>query len=162
VKGPKFGSFLLIFPLELIISSIIYMKRILLFVVLGLVFFVNTSFYKAIYSKSAFYIVIDKSDYELSVYDGEGWLVTFPIVLGNKDQGDKMVQGDRKTPEGTFTIISKRIHNKWCRYMGLDYPTPADVEKFNMRKQQGLIPVPGPTKITRSTNIKTGLKGASA
>ena len=51
-----------------------------------------------------------------------------------------MTQGDRKTPEGTFTIVSKRIHNKWCRYMGLDYPTPADIYKFNQRKQQGLIP----------------------
>lgn len=116
------------------------MRRLILILSLGLVFFLNTSFYRAVYSKSAFYIVIDKSDYELSVYDAEGWLITFPIVFGNKDQGDKMMQGDRKTPEGTFTIISKRVHNKWSRYIGLDYPTPADVEKFNMRKQRGLIP----------------------
>jgi murein L,D-transpeptidase YafK len=116
------------------------MKRITLILVLGVIFFSNTSFYRAIYSKSAFYIVIDKSDYELSVYDGEGWLITFPIVLGSKDQGDKQVQGDRKTPEGTFTIINKKVHNKWCRYMGLDFPTAADIAKFNLRKQQGLIP----------------------
>jgi murein L,D-transpeptidase YafK len=115
------------------------MKRITLILVLGLIFFANTSFYGPIYSKSAFYIVIDKSDYELNVYDAEGWLITFPIVLGSKDQGDKLVQGDRKTPEGTFTIISKKIHNKWCRYMGLDFPTPADIAKFNSRKQQGLV-----------------------
>lgn len=116
------------------------MKRLLFILILGVIFFANTSFYKAVYSKSAYYIVIDKSDYELNVYDAEGWLVTFPIVLGNKDQGDKMVQGDRKTPEGTFTIINKKIHNKWCRYMGLDFPTAADIAKFNLRKQQGLIP----------------------
>jgi murein L,D-transpeptidase YafK len=41
-----------------------------------------------------------------------------------------MMQGDRKTPEGTFTIADKRIHNKWCRYMSLDYPTPADINKL--------------------------------
>jgi len=116
------------------------MRRTLFLFSLAIISIANTSFYSAIYSKSAYYIVIDKSDYELSVYDAEGWLVTFPIVLGNKDQGDKMMQGDRKTPEGTFTIISKRIHNKWCRYMGLDFPTPADVQKFNLRKQQRLIP----------------------
>src|SRR5438874_13795551 len=116
------------------------MKRFLLLLSLGLIFFANTSFNKSVYSKSAYYIVIDKSDYELSVYDAEGWLVTYPIVFGNKDQGDKMVQGDRKTPEGTFTIISKKMHNKWCRYFGLDFPTAADIAKFNMRKQQGLIP----------------------
>ncbi len=124
----------------MISSPLKRMKRILLFLTLGLIFFANTSFYGAIYSKSNFYIIIDKSDYELNVYDAEGWLITFPIVLGNKDQGDKLVEGDRKTPEGTFTIVSKRIHNKWCRYMGLDFPTAADIQKFNMRKQHGLIP----------------------
>lgn len=116
------------------------MKHLRLAVILGLIFIANASFYAPIYSKSAYYIVIDKSDYELSVYDAEGWLISYPIVLGNNDLGDKMVQGDRKTPEGTFTIINKKIHNKWCRYMGLDYPTAADIEKFNMRKAQGIIP----------------------
>jgi murein L,D-transpeptidase YafK len=116
------------------------MKRLLPIPFLAVIFIANTSFYSAIYSKSAYYIVIDKSDYELSVYDAEGWLVTFPVVFGNSNLGDKMVEGDRKTPEGTFTIINKKIHDKWCRYMALDFPTAADVEKFNLRKQQGLIP----------------------
>lgn len=116
------------------------MKRFCLLVILGLVVIVNTSFYRAVYSKSAYYIIIDKSDYELNVYDAEGWLITFPIVLGSKNQGDKMMEGDRKTPEGSFTIIDKRVHNKWSRYMGIDYPTAADREKFNLRKSQGLIP----------------------
>lgn len=115
------------------------MIRICLFSILALVFVFNTSFY-ASNSKSAYYIVIDKSDYELNVYDAQGWLVAYPVVFGNNDQGDKMVQGDRKTPEGTFTIANKRIHDKWCRYMGLDYPTPADINKFKIRKQRGLIP----------------------
>lgn len=115
------------------------MRHLRLFLILGLAFIVSTSFYTK-KSKSAYYIVIDKSDYELNVYDSQGWLIAYPVVFGNNDQGDKMVQGDRKTPEGTFTIVSKRIHNKWCRYMGLDYPTVADINKFNQRKQQGLLP----------------------
>lgn len=117
------------------------MKRIGIALTLGLLFIANTSFNRSSYSKSTYYIVIDKSDYELNVYDAAGWLIAYPIVLGNDDQGDKLMEGDRKTPEGTFTIISKRVHEKWCRYMGLDYPTAADVEKFNLRKQQGLIPM---------------------
>lgn len=116
------------------------MKNFRLIVILVFIFGFNTSFFHAASSKSAYYVVIDKSDYELSVYDAEGWLITYPIVLGSKELGDKMMQGDRKTPEGTFTIISKRYHNKWTRYMGLDYPTATDVEKFNLRKQQGIIP----------------------
>lgn len=85
-------------------------------------------------------ITIDKSDYELSVYDDRGWYATYPVVFGNKSLSDKKMEGDKNTPEGTFHIINKRIHDKWCRYMGLDYPTAEDREKFNKRKEKGEIP----------------------
>ncbi|MGQ0739118.1 MAG: L,D-transpeptidase family protein [Bacteroidota bacterium] len=85
-------------------------------------------------------IVIDKSDYELSVYDDKGWYATYPVVFGNGSLSDKKMQGDKNTPEGKFRIIAKRVHEKWCRYLSLDYPTPDDIEKFNKRKEKGEIP----------------------
>jgi murein L,D-transpeptidase YafK len=85
-------------------------------------------------------ILIDKSDYELRVYDADGWFATYPVVFGNKLQDDKMMEGDRKTPEGTFSIVNKRPHDKWEKFLSLSYPTPADIAKFNQRKAQGLIP----------------------
>ena len=90
--------------------------------------------------ESPYYIVIDKSDYELKVYDEEGWYATYPIVFGSKDLGDKMKEGDRKTPNGSFKIILKKIHNKWGPELLLDYPNQTSVEKFNDRKRKGLIP----------------------
>jgi murein L,D-transpeptidase YafK len=86
------------------------------------------------------YILIDKSDYELSVYDAKGWYATYPVVFGNSSLADKKMEGDNNTPEGTFHIISKRIHEKWDRFMRLDYPTRESIEKFNQRKQRGEIP----------------------
>jgi murein L,D-transpeptidase YafK len=86
------------------------------------------------------YIVVVKSNYELQLYDKDGWYATYPAVFGSKSLDDKMVMGDRKTPEGNFRIASKRPHEKWNKIMDLDYPTPADVAKFNDRKAQGLIP----------------------
>src|SRR5205085_5038511 len=59
-----------------------------------------------------YYIVIDKSDYELKVYDDQGWYATYPIVFGSKDLGDKMREGDKKTPDGHFKVIEKKIHSK--------------------------------------------------
>ena len=85
-------------------------------------------------------IVIDKSDYELSVYDAQGWYATYPVVFGNNSLADKCVEGDRCTPEGSFRIVNKRVHDKWSRYMGLDYPTPASIARFNELKRQGKIP----------------------
>jgi len=88
----------------------------------------------------AVYIVIDKSDYELNVYDSKGWFATYPVVFGNGSLEDKKMEGDRNTPEGTFHIVSKKVHEKWDRFMALDYPTMDSYEKFRLRKLRGEIP----------------------
>lgn len=92
------------------------------------------------HAENPYYIIIDKSDYELKVYDNEGWYATYPIVFGSKDLGDKMREGDKRTPTGNFKIIQKRINPKWGPQMLLDYPTPESYRRFNERKSQGLIP----------------------
>lgn len=86
------------------------------------------------------YLVVDKSNYELEVYDQEGWYATYPVVFGNKDLSDKLMEGDRRTPEGTFKIISKRPHQKWHKMLMLDYPTQESWQKFKARKAKGVIP----------------------
>jgi murein L,D-transpeptidase YafK len=86
-----------------------------------------------------YYIIIDKSDYELKVYDEDGWYATYPIVFGSKDLGDKMKEGDRKTPDGKFKIILKKIHPKWGPELLLDYPTEESLQRFKERKRKGLL-----------------------
>jgi murein L,D-transpeptidase YafK len=85
-------------------------------------------------------IIIDKSDYELSVYDDKGWYATYPVVFGNNSLADKKMEGDKNTPEGSFSITRKRIHEKWYRFLAIDYPTQESWEKFNKRKERGEIP----------------------
>ena len=89
---------------------------------------------------SPMYIVIDKRKYELSVYDAKGWYATYPVVFGNKSLEDKKMEGDRNTPEGSFRINSKRVHDKWHRFMAIDYPTKESYEKFRRRKERKEIP----------------------
>lgn len=85
-------------------------------------------------------IIVDKSSYELYVYDTQGWFATYPVVFGNSSLDDKRMEGDKNTPEGTFKIVNKRVHDKWDRYLGLDYPTKESLAKFNARKKRGEIP----------------------
>jgi murein L,D-transpeptidase YafK len=85
-------------------------------------------------------IIIDKSDYELRVYDAKGWYATYPVVFGNNSLADKKMEGDKNTPEGTFHINSKRVHDKWHRFLAIDYPTEESWQKFRSRKQKGEIP----------------------
>ena len=91
-------------------------------------------------TENHYYIIIDKSDYELKVYDEEGWYATYPIVFGGKDLGDKMREGDKRTPEGTFRVILKKIHPQWGPFLLLNYPNDVSYERFNDRKSKGLIP----------------------
>lgn len=85
-------------------------------------------------------ILIDKSDYELHVYDSKGWYATYPVVFGNNPLADKKMEGDKLTPEGRFRIVSKRPHDKWSRFLALDYPTPEHKARFEERKRRGEIP----------------------
>jgi murein L,D-transpeptidase YafK len=90
--------------------------------------------------RNPYYIIVDKSEYELYVYDDEGWYATYPIVFGSKDLSDKMREGDKRTPDGSFKIVLKKIHNKWGPELLLDYPNAVSVQRFNERKAKGLIP----------------------
>lgn len=94
----------------------------------------------AILSANPYYIIVDKSDYELKVYDDEGWYATYPIVFGSRDLSDKMREGDKRTPTGSFKVVLKKIHPKWGPELLLDYPTPDSYKRFNERKQKGVIP----------------------
>src|SRR5687767_9509046 len=91
-------------------------------------------------ASNPYYIIVDKSDYELKVYDDEGWYATYPIVFGSRDMGDKMREGDKKTPNGSFKVILKKMHPKWGPELLLNYPTQESYQRFNQRKAKGLLP----------------------
>lgn len=89
---------------------------------------------------------VDKSERDFEVHatlPGSGadtLLKSYPCVLGEKPEGDKFHQGDRKTPEGRFTFRSKRVHASWHKFIWVDYPNDESWRRYNERKRQGLIP----------------------
>ena len=54
-------------------------------------------------------ILIDKSEYRLSVQIDSLVLKEYPVVFGKSENNDKLM-GDKCTPEGHFNIISKYSH----------------------------------------------------
>lgn len=92
-------------------------------------------------TKDDYYIVVNKRKYTMSIFDKNNvFIVSYPAVFGSNDLRDKMVEGDRRTPEGVFHIVAKRPHPKWDKFMALDYPTEDSYRKFNERKMRGEIP----------------------
>ena len=92
------------------------------------------------YIDNPYYIIISKKDYELKVYDDQGWYATYPCVFGSSDLRDKYVEGDKRTPEGKFKVLLKKGNSKWSFELLLDYPNEESIQKFKQRIAEGLIP----------------------
>ncbi len=90
--------------------------------------------------KSELKVVIDKSDYTLSVYHKDKHLITYPCVFGFNAVDDKSREGDGCTPEGTFKIRSMYAHKSWSYFIWIDYPNATSWERFRKRKAEGKIP----------------------
>lgn len=74
-------------------------------------------------------IVIDKSDRQMQLIQDGKSVRTYQIALGFAPEGDKLRQGDGKTPEGEFTIDRRNDESAFHLSVGLDYPRPADVQE---------------------------------
>lgn len=74
-------------------------------------------------------LVIDKSDREMIAYADGVPLKTYTIALGFAPDGDKVRQGDGKTPEGTFTVNRRNPQSSFHLSLGLDYPLPEDIAR---------------------------------
>ncbi|CAL1520923.1 L,D-transpeptidase [Chitinophaga sp. MM2321] len=85
------------------------------------------------------FLLIDKSDYRLYLYEDVTLRKIYKVVFGNKDQSDKLSEGDRRTPEGTFHILSKRFDNRWSRFLLIDYPNEDSWQKFYQRQSKGAL-----------------------
>ncbi len=84
-------------------------------------------------------ILIEKARYRLTVYLGRQPIKSYPIVLGTSPTGDKLQEGDRKTPEGIFRIRELSPHPSWSKFLWLDYPTTESWRKHWQAKLSGKL-----------------------
>lgn len=71
-------------------------------------------------------IVIEKAARRLQLIQDGKLVRTYQIALGFAPSGDKVRQGDGKTPEGVFTIDRRNDESAFHLSIGLDYPRPDD------------------------------------
>lgn len=89
--------------------------------------------------KSKLRILIYKAQRKMEVYYLQEKLITYPCVLGFAPEGDKMHEGDGKTPEGKFGIRSMYAHKSWTYFIWIDYPNGTSWARFKERKKNGTI-----------------------
>jgi lipoprotein-anchoring transpeptidase ErfK/SrfK len=90
--------------------------------------------------KDSVSIKVFKSKFRLNVYYKGKLLTAYKCVFGPNCTMQKIQEGDRRTPEGTFTILDVKGHDKWEKFMLLDYPNEESRRIFEDAKANGLVP----------------------
>jgi hypothetical protein len=86
-------------------------------------------------------VMIYKSQHRLVVYYRGHLYKEYHAVFGrNLDPGTKLWSGDRRTPEGVYTIIAKRINRRWRYFLKLDYPNSVDRARYEELVSEGEVP----------------------
>lgn len=73
-------------------------------------------------------IRVDKSAHSLTVLSGDTELLTWPVGLGDP-LGDKLRQGDLRTPEGSFRVVTRNSKSAFHLFLGLSYPDADDAAR---------------------------------
>ena len=71
-------------------------------------------------------ILVEKSARRMTVFQRDGNPRVMPIALGFAPEGDKVQQGDGRTPEGIFAVDRLNDRSSFTLSLGLDYPRPED------------------------------------
>ncbi len=75
-------------------------------------------------------VVIDKSDRKLSFFRSGILDTAFSAEFGRgRTDGDKVKEGDWRTPEGEFQICYRNSRSRFYKALLLNYPLPEDAER---------------------------------
>ena len=74
-------------------------------------------------------ILVKKAERKLFLYSGSKLVRTYRIGLGLSPLGDKVRQGDRRTPEGDFYIFTKNDKSAFYLSLGISYPNAAHADR---------------------------------
>jgi murein L,D-transpeptidase YafK len=71
-------------------------------------------------------ILVKKSERKLYLMNGNRVLKSYDVDLGTVPTGTKRFQGDRKTPEGRYSITHRNPQSAYYLSLGVSYPNAQD------------------------------------
>lgn len=72
-------------------------------------------------------LVVLKSERKLLAYADGKLMKTYTIALGRTPVGDKEYEGDKRTPEGSYTINDKNPNSAYHKNLGVSYPNAENI-----------------------------------
>jgi len=73
--------------------------------------------------------VIKKAQRKLFLFAGDKLIRTYRVGLGLSPVGNKVREGDRRTPEGDFYIFGRNNKSAFYLSLGISYPNQAHAER---------------------------------
>lgn len=86
-------------------------------------------------------LVVDKSDERMWAYEGETQVAEFVVAIGSGGDGPKQWEGDRRTPEGEYTIDERHRSEDFHRFLHISYPNREDRRRYRELREAGEVPL---------------------
>ncbi|MBL7691604.1 MAG: L,D-transpeptidase [Flavipsychrobacter sp.] len=91
-------------------------------------------------NRDSLLVVVSKSRFVLDVYYKRKKIRSYKVVFGPKPKENKMMKGDRCTPEGKFSVLNKHASARYDKFIQIDYPNDSSRVRFELLKKKGAIP----------------------
>jgi hypothetical protein len=86
-------------------------------------------------------VTIFKKRHQLIVYFKGRMFKTYHAVFGRSfEPGTKLWEGDRRTPEGVYTIVERHPSLRWDWFLSLNYPNEIDRHRYEQLRDSGEVP----------------------
>lgn len=71
-------------------------------------------------------LVVYKSERKMEAYSKGKLIKTYNVALGKDPVGHKQFEGDKKTPEGVYSINDRNPRSAYHKNLGVSYPNESD------------------------------------
>ena len=80
-------------------------------------------------SATADKVIVLKHERKLLLIKGNEVLKTYSVSLGGNPVGFKIMEGDRRTPEGNYVLDRHNAHSQYYKSIHISYPNAEDVAR---------------------------------
>ncbi|MBQ9274152.1 MAG: L,D-transpeptidase family protein [Succinivibrio sp.] len=74
------------------------------------------------------HVVVNKSHHQMFLMKDNKVVKSFWIALSDRPVGPKRYEGDRRTPEGTYTLDYVKNHSQYYKAFHISYPNLQDIQ----------------------------------